>query len=279
MTTGVVAPASDARRAVAREVPSSSGMCMSTMARSNRRPPDTQPSASRGEPVALKVIPQRSSSLVTIRRFVALSSTTRTWRPLRSTPTIGDGASGEPVASASIVSRNVLPWPATPVLSATSDPCMSSARRRLIARPRPVPPYRREIEASAWLNDWNSRAIRSGGMPMPGVADIDDEGPSVAARARGRQAVARDGQFDLARFGELDGVGQQVDDDLPEAALVADDRARQAVVDAVGELEMLRGRERRDDVEGAFDARREVERRDARARPCPLRSSRSPGCR
>ena len=45
-------------------------------------------------------------------------------------------------------------------------------------------------------------------------------------------------------LGELDGVRQQVDDDLPEAALVADDRPRQAVVDRVGQLEVLRGRQR-----------------------------------
>ena len=55
----------------------------------------------------------------------------------------------------------------TALLSAVTVPSMSSARRRLIASPRPVPPYRRAIDASAWLNDLNSRPSRSGGMPMP----------------------------------------------------------------------------------------------------------------
>ncbi len=36
-----------------------------------------------------------------------------------------------------------------------------------IARPRPVPPYLRVIEPSAWLKDWNRRASCSSSMPMP----------------------------------------------------------------------------------------------------------------
>ena len=36
-----------------------------------------------------------------------------------------------------------------------------------MARPSPVPPYFRVVEASTWENDWNSRPTRSAGMPMP----------------------------------------------------------------------------------------------------------------
>ena len=54
-----------------------------------------------------------------------------------------------------------------PSLSTHIVPPISSLRRLLIASPSPVPPYRRVVEASTWLNDWNSRSIRSGGMPMP----------------------------------------------------------------------------------------------------------------
>jgi len=64
-----------------------------------------------------------------------------------------------------IVKRNVLPWPGT--LVTVSVPRMRSTRRRLIANPRPLPPNRREIEPSTWLNSWNSRGSASGGMPMP----------------------------------------------------------------------------------------------------------------
>ena len=68
-----------------------------------------------------------------------------------------------------------------------------------MARPRPVPPYRREIDASAWLNDWNRRPIRSGGMPMPVSRTstvISQRSPGAASA---RSPVAGDGQLDLAR--------------------------------------------------------------------------------
>ena len=44
------------------------------------------------------------------------------------------------VAPTSNVTWNVLPSPDTPVLSTHTVPSISSASRRLIARPRPVPP-------------------------------------------------------------------------------------------------------------------------------------------
>ena len=71
------------------------------------------------------------------------------------------------VAPHSIVTWNVLPSPGTPSLSTQIVPPISSASRRLIASPSPVPPYRRLVDASTWLNDWNSRSMRSGGMPIP----------------------------------------------------------------------------------------------------------------
>src|ERR1019366_5232161 len=38
---------------------------------------------------------------------------------------------------------------------------------RLMARPKPVPPYFRVVEASPWEKAWNSRVCCSGAMPMP----------------------------------------------------------------------------------------------------------------
>ena len=58
-----------------------------------------------------------------------------------------------------------LPLPG--VLSARIVPPMSSTNRRLIASPRPLPPKRRAVEASAWLNAVNNRDKSSSVMPMP----------------------------------------------------------------------------------------------------------------
>ena len=48
------------------------------------------------------------------------------------------------------VKKNVVPAPAT--LSKVRSPPISRARRRLIASPRPVPPYWRDVELSACVN-------------------------------------------------------------------------------------------------------------------------------
>ena len=63
---------------------------------------------------ASAVMPQRASWAVRMRRLVALSSTTRAWRPARSTGTSGVTA-GIAAAGTRMVRRNVLPRPATPV--------------------------------------------------------------------------------------------------------------------------------------------------------------------
>ena len=52
-------------------------------------------------------------------------------------------------------------------LSTEIVPPIRSTRRFEIARPRPVPPKRRVVDASTWLNEVKSRSIRSGGIPMP----------------------------------------------------------------------------------------------------------------
>jgi len=58
-------------------------------------------------------------------------------------------------------------------------PPMRSTRRRLIASPRPVPPKRRVVETSTWVNEWNSRPMASGGMPMPVSVILTAVPPSV----------------------------------------------------------------------------------------------------
>jgi hypothetical protein len=68
-------------------------------------------------------------------------------------------------SAATKVKWKVEPWPGA--LSAHIVPPISSLSRLLIAKPSPVPPKRRLVEASTWLKDWNSSLIRSSGMPIP----------------------------------------------------------------------------------------------------------------
>ncbi len=63
------------------------------------------------------------------------------------------------------VSVKVEPTPGS--LSTSTSPPMSVASRREMARPSPVPPKRRVVELSAWLNSVNSRAMPAASMPMP----------------------------------------------------------------------------------------------------------------
>ena len=61
--------------------------------------------------------------------------------------------------------RNVLPRPGSD--AALSSPPMIETSRREIASPRPVPPKRRVVEVSAWVNGSNSCARCSRSMPIP----------------------------------------------------------------------------------------------------------------
>src|SRR5437879_613180 len=60
---------------------------------------------------------------------------------------------------------NVEPRPG--VLWTVMSPPIKRQKRRLIASPRPVPPYLRVVEASACAKSWNNLAICCGVMPMP----------------------------------------------------------------------------------------------------------------
>ena len=102
---------------------------------------------------------------------------------------------------------NVDPCPS--VLSTAISPPIISQNRRLIARPSPVPPYLRVVEASACVKSWNSRSICSAVMPMPvSLTRKCIQSPAVdAARATSSQIVAV--------LGELAGVAEQVEQDLP----------------------------------------------------------------
>src|SRR6202008_1549866 len=94
----------------------------------------------------------------------------------------------------------------------------------------------------------------------PGVTHSDLERPAFGGRrATTLESSPARGKLDLAALGELDRVREQVDDDLAEPPLVADDRPRHLLVDRVHELEMLRRGVWREDVDRPFDATAEVE--------------------
>jgi hypothetical protein len=86
--------------------------------------------------------PQLPRCVVTMRRLVALSSTTSTRLPRRAgcTPLRSRraGAGASAAAAARIAKRNSLPTPTS--LVTLIRPPISSVSRWLIASPRPVPP-------------------------------------------------------------------------------------------------------------------------------------------
>ncbi len=113
-------------------------------------------------------------------------------------------------------------------------PPISSARRLLIARPRPVPPYLRVVDESACENDWNSRLMPSAEQADSGVANGERE-----LRLAVGMRLRRHREHDLALLGELHRIAEQVQDDLAQPGHVADDGRRNTVFEQVGGVEML----------------------------------------
>ena len=75
--------------------------------------------------------------------------------------------------------------------------------------PSPVPPKRREVELSAWVNDSKIRSIRSEEMPIP---------VSVTAKCSVSLWPSGDTlQGDRAGFRKLDRIAGQVDDHLGDS--------------------------------------------------------------
>src|SRR5262249_1435391 len=140
-------------------------------------------------------------------RAVASSSMTRTQSAA------GERRPSEPLELLACTSAlpgrrtvNTEPLPGS-LATATSPPIMR-ASLRVMARPSPVPPYCRAVEESAWVNSSNSLACCSGVIPMP-----------VSATAIFDPIAAIDHLFDtqlnLALLGELAGIAQQIEQDLP----------------------------------------------------------------
>jgi hypothetical protein len=75
------------------------------------------------------------------------------------------GRPAEGVTLAGISSVNVEPTPGS-LVTVMSPPIMR-LKRWLIARPRPVPPYLRVVDASTWEKSRNNRLACSAVMPIP----------------------------------------------------------------------------------------------------------------
>ena len=143
------------------------------------------------ESAVLTVMPQSVRYSDRTPRCVALSSTIsardrrgRRRAECRRPPAgVGVDADREP---------EVLPSPS--LLDTPQSPPMSATSWLLMASPRPVPPYFREVDVSAWTKGWKIAPSLSGAMPSPVSDDLEaDDG--VGAR-RPRSGDAND---DLAR--------------------------------------------------------------------------------
>lgn len=154
-TRGIARSSGSALMARARARPSCPGINRSMSTRSNGRSCSLAMRSSRSAwgPSADSSAerPQIRSCSASMVRWVALSSTT-------STRLSGIGAAAGPCGEASsslTVNQKVLPTPGS--LSTPISPPMRVVRRRQMASPRPVPPYLRVVEASAWEKGSNRR--------------------------------------------------------------------------------------------------------------------------
>ena len=100
--------------------------------------------------------------------------------------------------------------------------------------------------------------------------------PGLARRPATRPRRVSD---DLAALGELDGVADQVDEDLAEPDRVADQAVGDVGGDLAGQLQALGVGPEGQRLQRVVEAVAEGELDRARARACPPRSWRSRGCR
>src|SRR5215831_1040719 len=96
--------------------------------------------------------------------------------------------------------RTVNTEPLPDSLVTVTSPPIRRASLRVMASPRPVPPYFFAVDASAWENSWNNLPSCSGVMPMP-----------VSATASSTQCRPL-----ITLLGELAGVAQEVEQDLAQ---------------------------------------------------------------
>ena len=134
-----------------------------------------------------------------------------------------------------------------------------------MVRPEPgaaVLPRGRRIRLDERAEDFPLLVFRDADA---GVSDRKTE-PHVILAA----FIDGDVDADLALIGELDCVGDQVEDDLPQASRIADERVGHVGRDAAGELQSLLIGARREQFDAVFDRVAEVKRRPLERQPARL---------
>ena len=127
-------------------------------------------------------------------------------------------------------------------------------RREQMVSPRPVPPNRRVVLPSAWENASKMVRCFSGGDSDARVGHLELDRHVVVGSRDDTHA-----QRHVARVGELDGVADQIQHDLPQARRVAHEHVRHVLGHVVEQLQALvrgargqglqRGAERRPKLE------------------------------
>ena len=118
----------------------------------------------------------------------------------------------------------------------------------------PVFPCRGGVELAERLEQAADPVRRDADAGVP-----DGEGQLVD-RARGVEVLRRHRQHHFARLGELQGIAEEVQENLPQSGDVAHDRRRRIVGNRVGEIEPLLSRSCRYEVQRCLHTFAEVER-------------------
>ena len=209
-----------------------------------------------------------------MRRFVALSSTTRTRRPSSAFGSVD----GRAPPAACGVSKTAVKWNVLPLAFGALDPQASAhqldePQRDGQAEARAaVPPRRRAVGLRERLED----------LPL-----LVRERCRCRCRSR-RSAASRDRRSTASTLtrtttspsvGELDGVADDVQQHLAEPAGIAEHHLRHVGPDVAGELDALFRGAQRQQLGRVADGLAQVELGALRDRAAALRSSRSRGCR
>ena len=120
---------------------------------------------------------------------------------------------------------NLKVLPTSTSLSTSQSPPMSVTSSRLMERPRPAPSYFLEVEVSACSNGWKITSSLSAGIPSPVSAISNLISVSVSFMNRG------DANNHLADLCELNGVADQIDEDLAQSSRVTNHHPRHGLID------------------------------------------------
>ena len=280
MTTGIGCSGRSAASASASSTPSRSGISRSRTAASNSLPAaDPLDRLAAATPSPAPSTPQRSRKLVMIRRFVALSSTTRIRQPRMLRSGAGGGASGSDVGRGreAQAERAALAGDAGARRGQRAAHRLGEAAADRQAEARPaVAPRDRRVDLAERLEEL-VHPVR--GDADAGVADLDRRSSTApgAARLGASPSTDRTTSPCSVNLIAFDRRLRTIWRSRPASPTIA---SGQAVAHRVDELDALAATAIGAMTSRALSTRRaERERLRRRGRPCPPRSSRSRGCR